>query len=56
MEFILDTHVLLWSMFEPAKLSKSSQKILLDKNSQRAIHLVYAVNGPTAMLFSRLIF
>ncbi|MCL1883694.1 MAG: type II toxin-antitoxin system VapC family toxin, partial [Defluviitaleaceae bacterium] len=39
MEYILDTHVLLWSMFEPAKLSKSTQKILLDKNSQRAISI-----------------
>ena len=39
MEYILDTHVLLWSMFEPAKLSKSTQKILLDKNAQRAISI-----------------
>jgi len=39
MEYILDTHVLLWSMFEPAKLSKSMQKILLDKNTQRAISI-----------------
>ena len=39
MEYILDTHVLLWSMFESVKLSQSAQKILLDKNYRRFVSI-----------------
>jgi len=39
MDYILDTHVLLWSMFDSAKLSQSAQEILLDKNSRRFISI-----------------
>ena len=39
MNYILDTHVLLWSIFEPEKLSKTAQQILLDKTCVKAISL-----------------
>jgi len=35
MEYIIDTHVLLWSMFEPHKLSQTVKKILTNKNINR---------------------
>ena len=39
MDYILDTHVLLWSMFESIKLSPSAQKILQDKNVRRFVSI-----------------
>jgi len=35
--YLLDTHVLLWSIFESHKLSEKSQKILLDRNSRKFV-------------------
>ena len=37
MDYILDTHVLLWSMSESGKLSRLSREILVDKKSRRFI-------------------
>jgi PIN domain nuclease of toxin-antitoxin system len=37
MDYILDTHVLLWSMSESGKLSQLSREILVDKKSRRFI-------------------
>jgi len=37
--YLLDTHVLLWSIFESYKLSKKSQKILLDRNSRKFVSI-----------------
>ena len=34
MDYILDTHVLLWSMFESVKLSQSAREILMDRKSR----------------------
>ena len=39
MDYILDTHVLLWSMFESAKLSQSAQEILMDRKSRRFVSI-----------------
>ena len=39
MDYILDTHVLLWSMFESVKLSQSAQEILVDRKSRRFISI-----------------
>ena len=39
MDYILDTHVLLWSIFDSGKLSQPSKKILLDKNSCKFISI-----------------
>jgi len=39
MDYILDTHVLLWSMFESIKLSATAQKILQDKNARRFVSI-----------------
>jgi len=32
MEYLIDTHVLLWTMFEPDRLSIKAREILLNKN------------------------
>jgi len=37
MDYILDTHVLLWSIFDSNKLSQTAQKILLDRNLRKFI-------------------
>jgi len=39
MEYILDTHVLLWTIFNSNKLSPSAQKIILDKNANKYISI-----------------
>ena len=39
MDYILDTHVLLWSMFESYKISQSAQEILLNKNYKKFISI-----------------
>jgi len=39
MEYILDTHVLLWSIFDSNKLSSSVQKILSDNNANISISI-----------------
>ena len=39
MDYILDTHVLLWSMFESSKLSQSAREILVDRKSRRFISI-----------------
>jgi PIN domain nuclease of toxin-antitoxin system len=39
MDYILDTHVLLWSIFESKKLSQSAQEILVDRNSRMFISI-----------------
>ena len=39
MDYILDTHVILWSMFESVKLSQSAQEILVDRKSRRFISI-----------------
>ena len=39
MDYILDTHVLLWSMFESVKLSQSAQEILIDRKSRRFVSI-----------------
>jgi len=37
MDYILDTHVLLWSMFNSTKLSQSAKKLLLDRSARKFI-------------------
>ena len=32
MNYLIDTHALLWMMFEPVKLSRKAQEVLVDKN------------------------
>ena len=39
MNYILDTHVLLWSMFESHKLSKTAEQILLDSTCHKFISI-----------------
>jgi len=39
MDYILDTHVLLWSIFDTNKLSESSQRILLDSDCRKFISI-----------------
>jgi len=39
MDYLLDTHVLLWAMFDDAKLSQSAQKILADVNAPKFISI-----------------
>ncbi len=34
MSYLIDTHVLLWSLFEPTKLKKQIKNALLDQNKQ----------------------
>lgn len=33
MDILADTHIILWSFFEPEKLSSKAQKIISDKNN-----------------------
>jgi len=40
MNYILDTHTLLWSIFDSDKLSKSAQKIILDEDSRKFISVI----------------
>ena len=37
--YILDTHILLWSIFESNKLSQSAKTIILDRNSLKFISI-----------------
>ena len=37
MDYILDTHVLLWAMFNSSKLSQSAKKLLLDRSARKFI-------------------
>jgi len=39
MDYIIDTHVLLWAMFEPKKLSKLSQNILINRDMRKFISM-----------------
>jgi PIN domain nuclease of toxin-antitoxin system len=39
MDYLLDTHVLLWTMFEPGKLSQSARKIIADVNIPKFISI-----------------
>jgi len=39
MDYILDTHILLWSIFNSSKLSKSSQEVLLSRTSRKFISI-----------------
>jgi len=39
MAYILDTHVVLWSMSDPYKLSQAAQQILLDRSCQKFISI-----------------
>ena len=39
MSYLLDTHVLLWSIFESHKLSERSQKILLDRKNSKFVSI-----------------
>ena len=37
--YILDTHILLWSIFDSRKLSQSAQAIIFDRNSRKFISI-----------------
>jgi PIN domain nuclease of toxin-antitoxin system len=39
MDYIMDTHVLLWSIFDSAKLSERAQDILLDTNCRKFVSI-----------------
>jgi len=39
MDYILDTHVLLWAMLEPKKLSQPSKEILVDMSLRKFISI-----------------
>ena len=39
-DYLLDTHVLLWSIFESNNLSKTAQDILLNKNCRKFISII----------------
>ena len=39
MDYILDAHVLLWSIFDSSKLSKAARKVLLDKEYRKFISI-----------------
>ena len=39
MDYLLDTHVLLWIIFDSDKLSPSAQKIILDKSTHKFISI-----------------
>ena len=54
MDYILDTHVLLWSMFESAKLSQSAQAIMEDWQSARfAEDIHYALTITIGLAYCR---
>ena len=36
-DYILDTHVLLWSIFDSAKLSKTAHQLLLDRTCRKFV-------------------
>ena len=40
MKFLLDTHSLLWTIFEPDKLSTEAQKIIVDQNNIICVSLI----------------
>lgn len=40
MKYLLDTHSLLWTVFEPDKLSPEAQEIILDQNNIICISLI----------------
>jgi len=39
MDYVLDTHVLLWAMFEPKKLSQFTQEILTSRDLRKFISI-----------------
>jgi len=39
MNYLVDTHALLWMMFEPRKLSRKAQEILADKSLHKFISI-----------------
>ena len=39
MKYLLDTHILLWAMYEPKKLSQTSQKILSNNHAQKFVSI-----------------
>ncbi|NJL53613.1 MAG: type II toxin-antitoxin system VapC family toxin [Hydrococcus sp. SU_1_0] len=40
MKFLLDTHSLLWTIFEPDKLSTKAQEIIIDHNNIICVSLI----------------
>ena len=40
MKFLLDTHTLLWAIFEPEKLSTEAKKIISDQNNIICVSLI----------------
>ena len=40
MKYLLDTHSLLWTIFEPDKLSTEAQEIILDQNNIICVSLI----------------
>ena len=40
MKFLLDTHSLLWAVFEPDKLSAEAQEIIVDQNNIICVSLI----------------
>ena len=40
MRYLLDTHCLLWTIFEPDKLSAQAQKIILDRDNVICVSLI----------------
>ncbi len=40
MKYLLDTHSLLWTIFEPEKLSAEAQEIILDQNNIICVSLI----------------
>lgn len=40
MKFLLDTHSLLWTVFEPDKLSTEAQEIIIDHNNIICVSLI----------------
>ncbi|MGL6341425.1 MAG: type II toxin-antitoxin system VapC family toxin [Waterburya sp.] len=40
MKFLLDTHSLLWTVFEPDQLSKEAQEIIVDHNNIICVSLI----------------
>ena len=40
MKYLLDTHSLLWTIFEPDKLSAEAQEIILDQNNIICVSLI----------------
>ena len=40
MKYLLDTHSLLWAIFEPDKLSTKAQEVILDRNNIICVSLI----------------